>query len=128
LSYKVVIGSTECDQREDGVGRDGYPGELEQMLLLAIMRLGEDAYGVRITEELEASVGRRVSRGSVYVTLDRLEDKGWIESESVPARSHRGGRPRRVAKVTHEGIAELRRSREALLTLWDGLEQALDPS
>lgn len=110
------------------MGRDGYPGELEQMLLLAIMRLGEDAYGVRITEELETSVGRRVSRGSVYVTLDRLEDKGWIESESVPAGSDRGGRPRRVAKVTPEGIAELRRAREALLTLWDGLEHALDPS
>lgn len=110
------------------MGREGYPGELEQMLLLAIMRLGADAYGVRIMRELEDRVGRRVSRGSVYVTLDRLEEKAWIESESAPAGSDRGGRPRRVVKVTREGVAELRRSREALLTLWDGLEHALDPS
>ncbi len=108
------------------MGRDGYLGELEQVLLLAIMRLGADAYGVRIMQELETAIGRSVSRGSVYVTLDRLEEKGWIESESVPSTSGRGGRPRRVVTVTPEGIVELRRSREALLTLWAGLEQALD--
>jgi DNA-binding PadR family transcriptional regulator len=108
------------------VGRDGYLGEFEQVLLLAILRLADDAYGVRIMQELEASIGRTVSRGSVYVTLDRLEEKGWIESESVPTPSGRGGRPRRVVSVTPDGVAELRRSREALLTLWEGLEGALD--
>jgi len=122
------LSRTALDDPEDDVGREGYPGELEQMLLLAIMRLGADAYGVRIMEELETRVGRRVSRGSVYVTLDRMREKGWIESESAPAGSERGGRPRRVATVTPEGIAELSRSREALLTLWDGLEHALDAS
>lgn len=108
------------------MGREGFLGEFEQMLLLATMRLGEEAYGVRLMQELEDSVGRRVSRGSVYVTLDRLEDKGWIASESVPAGGNRGGRPRRRVRVTAEGLSELRKSREALLTLWDGLEQALD--
>jgi DNA-binding PadR family transcriptional regulator len=108
------------------MGRDGYLGEFEQVLLLAVLRLGDDAYGVRIMRELEASIGRTVSRGSVYVTLDRLEDKGWIESESVATPSGRGGRPRRVVTVTPEGMTELRRSREALLTLWEGLEAALD--
>lgn len=109
------------------MGRDGYPGELEQMLLLAAMRLGEEAYGLRLMEELEHRVGRRVSRGSIYVTLDRMEAKGWIESELSSARPERGGRPRRVVRVTPAGLAELRKSREALLSLWDGLEEALDP-
>ena len=108
------------------MGRDGYLGEFEQMLLLAVMRLGQDAYGMRLMEELEFSVGRRVSRGSVYVTLDRLEDKGWIRSEMSPPRPERGGRPRRVVTVTPEGLDALRKSRAALLTLWDGLEEALD--
>ena len=110
------------------MGREGYPGEFEQMLLLAALRLGEDAYGVRLGRELEERVGRRVSRGSVYVTLDRLEAKGWIESETVPSGGARGGRPRRVARVTPDGMVALRRSREALLDLWDGLEEALDRS
>ena len=107
------------------MGRDGYPGELEQMVLLAALRLGDDAYGVGIMRELDASVGRRVSRGAVYVTLDRLEDKGWLASASAPAEGSRGGRPRRVVTVTSAGLAELRRTREALLTLWDGVEDAL---
>ena len=107
------------------MGKDGFLGEFEQMLLLAAMRLGDDAYGVRLMEELERSVGRRVSRGSVYVTLDRLEDKMWIESETVAAAGNRGGRPRRVVRVTPEGKDVLRKSREALLTLWDGLETVL---
>ena len=76
-----------------------YLGEFEQMLLLAAMRLGEDAYGVRLMEELEHTVGRSVSRGSVYVTLDRMEGKGWIASEMSEARSERGGRPRRFRSI-----------------------------
>lgn len=108
------------------MGQDGFIGELEQMLLLAVLRLGDDAYGVRIMEELEERVGRRVSRGSVYVTLDRMEEKEWIVSRSEPAGSERGGRPRRVVSVTAEGRAELRNSRDALLRLWDGLEEALE--
>jgi DNA-binding PadR family transcriptional regulator len=96
------------------------------MLLLAALHLGDDAYGVRLMEELEARAGRRVSRGSVYVTLDRLEEKGWIRSETSAPRAERGGRPRRIVGVTPEGVAMLRRSRAALLRLWDGLEDALD--
>jgi DNA-binding PadR family transcriptional regulator len=109
------------------MGREGYLGEFEQMLLLAALRLGDDAYGVALMAELERTVGRRVSRGSVYVTLDRLEEKGWLTSSLSGARPERGGRPRRLVKVTPEGVAELRRSREALLTLWDGLEALGSP-
>jgi DNA-binding PadR family transcriptional regulator len=110
------------------MGRDGYLGEFEQMLLLAVLRLREEAYGVRLMEELETTVGRRVSRGSVYVTLDRLEDKGWLVSEVSGARPERGGRPRRIVSVTPSGLEQLRRSRDALVTLWEGLEEALGPS
>lgn len=108
------------------MGQDGFIGEFEQMLLLAILRLEDHAYGVRLMEELEERVGRTVSRGSVYVTLDRMEEKGWIESTSVPAGSDRGGRPRRVVAVTPDGREQLRRSRDALFRLWDGLEEALE--
>ncbi len=107
------------------MGRDGRLGELEQMILLAALRLGDEAYGVGIMEELDAAVGRRVSRGAVYVTLNRLEDKGWLASSSAPAEGARGGRPRRVVTVTLGGVAELRKSRDALLTLWNGVEDAL---
>lgn len=78
------------------MGREGYLGEFEQMLLLAAMRLEDEAYGVTLMRELESRVGRAVSRGSVYVTLDRLEDKGWIASELSASRQERGGRPRRI--------------------------------
>jgi len=108
------------------VGDRGFLGEFEQMILLAALRLGDDAYGVRLMEELEETAGRRVSRGSVYVTLDRLEEKGWIASSLSEAGSGRGGRPRRVVSVTVEGREQLRRSREALMALWDGVEDALE--
>ena len=106
--------------------RDGFPGEFEQMLLLTALRLGDDAYGPRLIEELRRTARRRVSRGSVYVTLDRMEEKGWIASEMSAARPERGGRSRRVVRVTPAGLGEVRRSRQALLDLWDGLEEVLD--
>lgn len=108
------------------MGRDGFLGEFEQMLLLAALRLGDDAFGTRLMEELDESVGRRVSRGAVYVTLNRLEEKGLLTSQSSPAEGNRGGRPRRVVTVTPEGRTELRRTRDALRTLWSGVEDALD--
>jgi PadR family transcriptional regulator, regulatory protein PadR len=108
------------------MGERGFLGELEQMILLAALRLGSEAYGVRLMEELQDRAGRRVSRGSVYITLDRLEEKGWIASSISDERSERGGRPRRVVLVTAEGREQLRRSREALLALWDGVEEVLE--
>ena len=104
------------------MGRDGSLGEFEQMLLLAALHLGEEAYGAALGQELEARVGRRVSRGAIYVTLDRLEAKGLVTSSLSAPRPERGGRPRRVVTVTPQGIAQLQASREALVTLWDGLE------
>lgn len=104
------------------MGREGYLGEFEQMLLLAALRLGEEAYGAAMSAELEATVGRRVSRGAIYVTLDRLEAKGLLTSRMSAPRAERGGRPRRMISVTPEGVSALRESRAALETLWDGVE------
>ena len=84
------------------MGREGYLGEFEQMLLLAAMRLEDEAYGVTLMRELESRVGRAVSRGSVDVTRGRLEDKGWVASELSASRQERGGRPRRIIRVTRE--------------------------
>ena len=103
-----------------------YLGEFEQMVLLSIMRLRDDAYGVAIRDELEAVAGRSPSSGALYTTLDRMERKGFVESSAGEASRERGGRPRRYVRVTPEGKALLARSRHRLLALWDGLEGALD--
>ena len=103
-----------------------YVGEFEQMVLLAIMRLDDGAYGLAIHEELEAVAGRSPSSGSLYTTLDRMERKGLVESYAGEATSARGGRPRRYVRVTAEGRAQLARSRSTLMALWDGLEGALE--
>ena len=104
-----------------------YLGEFEQMVLLCILRLGGDAYGLAIRNELEGVAGRRPSSGSLYTTLDRLERKGLLASHAgEPAGGARGGRRRRYVRVTPEGETLLAASRHRLLALWDGLETALD--
>ena len=105
-----------------GGKKDGYLGEFEQMILLAALQLEDDAYGASIGAELEERVGRQVSRGSMYITLDRLEAKGLITSTMSAPRAERGGRSRRMIAVTEKGLAELQRSREALETMWRGLD------
>ena len=103
-----------------------FLGEFEQMVLLAVMRLGERAYGLAIRDELEAVAGRRPSSGSLYTTLDRMERKGLIRSRAGEAPPARGGRARRYVTVTPAGQTLLVHSRRRLMALWDGLEGALD--
>ncbi len=103
-----------------------YLGEFEQMVLLTIMRLEDEAYGLAVREELQRVGGRLPSSGALYTTLDRMERKGLVESRPGEATSARGGRPRRYVGLTPMGMAALQRSREALLRLWDGLEASLD--
>ena len=103
-----------------------YLGEFEQMVLLSIMRLDAEAYGLAIRNELEGVAGRRPSSGALYTTLDRLERKGLIESSAGEGTRERGGRARRYVEVTPEGQMQLARSRSTLMALWDGLEAALD--
>lgn len=109
---------------EGAVGR--RPGELEQMILAAILRHGNRAYGVQILDEIESLTGRPVASGALSVSLDRLERKGLIETESGEATADRGGRPRRFARVTDSGLAMVREMRSAMLALWDGLDGVLE--
>lgn len=103
-----------------------YLGEFEQVILLSIMRLGEEAYGLAIKDELERVADRTPSSGSLYTTLDRLEKKGFLKSSAGESTAERGGRPRRYVRLTPQGTTMLARSRSTLMALWDGLEGALD--
>jgi PadR family transcriptional regulator PadR len=101
-------------------------GELEQMVLLAVLRLGDEAYGVEIIQELGAKTRRNISRPSVYLTLGRLERKRLLRSRLGDPTSERGGRAKRYYAVTAPALALLRDSRRAYLNLWSGLEPRLD--
>jgi DNA-binding PadR family transcriptional regulator len=102
-----------------------YPGEFEQMVLLAVLRLGEGAYALAILRELDQQAGRRVSRGALYKTLDRMEAKGLVRWQVEEATPERGGHPRRLFTVTPQGVEVLRTSRDALFRLWNGLDPIL---
>lgn len=104
---------------------DAYLGEFEQIVLLAILRLQDEAYAIPIREEIEAKTGRTVARGALYTTLDRLEDKRCLRSRMSAPLAERGGRSRRYFTVTPAGIASLRASRRALQQLWQGLDEVL---
>lgn len=108
------------------MGTDRLLGTFEQVLLLAILRVGEDAHPPQVREELERGLGRSVSRGSVYVTLDRLEGKGLIRSTAGPTEPGRGGHPRRHLAITPEGLTALREARASLAAFWSGLDALLD--
>jgi PadR family transcriptional regulator PadR len=102
-----------------------YLGEFEQLLLLAVLRLGAEAHAPDIARELEMRAGRTVSRGHLYTTLDRLADKGLIRWKLAPGGAVRDGLPRRLYTVTSAGLAPLRESRDVLRRMWRGLEDAL---
>ena len=106
-----------------------FLGEFEQMVMLAIAKLGARAYGPDISQELEASAGRSVSRGALYTTFDRLKSKGLLDWAVETGDDSRSGLPKRLFAVTPDGVAALRTSRNALLNLWNGLEDVLgEPS
>lgn len=102
-----------------------YLGELEQIVLLAVMRLGDGAYATPILDEIESQAGRRVARGALYTALDRLEAKGCLRSRLGDPLPERGGRARRYFTVTPAAVRSLKDSRLALLRLWRGLESQL---
>jgi DNA-binding PadR family transcriptional regulator len=93
----------------------------ELMVMLAIMRVSENAYGVPIAKELEAQRGRRVSRSSVYTALERLEEKGLVSSDWGEPTPERGGRAKRYFQVTAHGLREVHDARRVLVSLWKGL-------
>ena len=107
------------------MGNASYPGEFEQMVLLAILQLEDGAFALAVLRELDGRAGRRVSRGALYKTFERLVDKGLLEFEVEEATPDRGGHPRRRFQVTEKGLETLRASRNALHRLWEGLDPVL---
>jgi PadR family transcriptional regulator PadR len=107
------------------MSRPVFLGDLEQMVLLGVLHLGDGAYAVPIRELLASRAGRHLARGALYTTLDRLESKGYLRSRLGDPMPERGGRSRRYYTVTTRGLAALRTSREALRGLYHGLEDLL---
>ena len=101
-------------------------GDMEHLVLLAILRLGADAYGIPILEEVSARSGRGVSRATVYVALKRLEQKGLVTSRLGDSTPERGGRAKRFFRLRPAGLRALRESRAMFLRLWRDYESILD--
>jgi DNA-binding PadR family transcriptional regulator len=97
-------------------------GEFEHLLLLAVMRLGDEAYGVTIRREIEERTGRPVSLGAIYPTMDRLEERGYVTSAMSRPTSSRGGRSRRYFQLRPAGMAMLDRTRDMIAAMWEGHE------
>lgn len=100
-----------------------YLGEFELMLLLAVIHLGDDAYGVPISRELELQRGREVSLGSVYASLERLEAKGLVSSSLGDPTPERGGKAKRYFRITREGLRQVHETRDVLTRLWKTLPE-----
>jgi DNA-binding PadR family transcriptional regulator len=100
-------------------------GEFEQVVLLAVLRLEDGAYAVPVQDEILRCTGRDVSRGSIYITLDRLETKGYLRSRLADPTPERGGRAKRYYTLRPIALEALKESRRALVALWRGLEGRL---
>ncbi len=96
-------------------------GEFEQIVLLALLRLGNDAYGMEIRQEIERRTGRETSYGAVYTTLDRLDRKGYVTFRMGDATAERGGRARKYFRVEAAGRRALTETRERLAVMWEGV-------
>lgn len=96
-------------------------GDFEQMVMIALLRLGDDAYGMRVRQEIEQRTGRETSIGAVYATLDRLQEKGFVKSSLGKPASERGGRAKRTFVLTAKGSQALESSHDALRRMMDGL-------
>jgi PadR family transcriptional regulator PadR len=100
-----------------------YLGEFEELVLIMVGALQDDAYGAVITEEIEQRLKREVNLSAVHVTLYRLEDKGYIKSRVGGATNERGGRRKRIYTITSAGLAMLRTMKEARTELWKMIPQ-----
>jgi DNA-binding PadR family transcriptional regulator len=105
-------------------GRD-YLGEFEHIIVLALLRLTDQAYGVTVRQEIEFRTKREVSIGAVYATLDRLEAKGYVKSHRGDPTPKRGGRSKRFFHVTAKGVAAVNRTQRALQSMTEGLNLGL---
>ncbi len=100
-----------------------YLGEFELLVMLCVIRLGEGAYGVPISREIEQRTGRDVAFGTVYATLERLQKKGLVRSDLGDPTPERGGRAKRYFRVTSEGLRTVRETKQSLIGLWQGLRE-----
>ena len=98
-------------------------GDLELLVMLALVRLGDQAYGVTIGREIERQAKRPAALGSIYAILDRLEARGWVRSELGEATPERGGRAKRHFRVTALGLKEVKRTRQVLTAMWKGVPE-----
>jgi len=105
-----------------------YLKEFEQLVLLAVLRLGEDAYGGRIREDLEETASRGVSVATIYVALSRLEQRGFVRSWMSDPTPVRGGKSKKYYALEAEGREALRDAKATLERMWEGVGTALDPS
>ena len=96
-------------------------GEFEQVVILAVFRLGDAAYGVTIRQEIMARTDRAPAPGALYTTLERLEEKGLVTSSLGEATPVRGGRAKRYVKVTPKGLAAVARAQQSYQSLLQGM-------
>ncbi len=104
----------------------GSLGEFEQLILLAMLRLGDDAYGVTIQDSIQSRTRRDVSIGSVYTTLDRLERKGYVSSRMGDPTPERGGRRKKLYQLEADGARALTHACRAVLNMMEGVESELE--
>jgi len=105
------------------MAKRGFLGGFELLVLVALIRLGDEAYGVPISEAIEESSGRDVAIGSVYITLARLERNGLVSSKLGDATAERGGRAKTYFRITAKGLREVRQAQRTLTNLWQGVPQ-----
>src|ERR1700724_3695892 len=101
-------------------------GEFEQLILIALVRLGEGAYGVSIRKEIEARTGRRLSSGAIYIALDRLQSRGYVSSYLGEPTPERGGRRKKFYSLEPAGARALNRSYRALRDMAWGLDVKIE--
>src|SRR5262245_55374706 len=99
-----------------------YLGEFEHIVLLAVVRLGDGAYGVTVRREIESRTGRDVSIGASYATLSRLDTKGLVKPRAREPTADRGGRAKRPFRVTHNGVRSITEAQRVLKRMLDGLQ------
>ena len=100
-----------------------YLGEFEQLVLLAVWRLGAEGYGMRIRQELQERLDRPITIGAVYVTLERLAQKGCVRTRTGEPTKERGGRAKRFYAITPSGVTALEDARQQLSRMWQGLRR-----
>ena len=98
-------------------------GGFELQVLLAVMRLGDDAYGVPIADTIEAASGREINAGAIYITIDRLEETGFVTSRVGESTPERGGRAKTYFNATGKGVRAVRAAQRTLVKLWSGVPE-----